>query len=211
MTNGDVVYNISVLYRMNIMKTKMKVSYNSPVILSYVIICFIITIIGIITKDTSTILCFSVYRSSLLNPLTYIRLFTHIFGHIGLEHFLNNAMYLLILGPMLEEKYGSKTLIKVFIITALVTGIIHCIFWGNSSLCGASGVVFACILLASFTAFKDGEIPLTFILVTLLFIGKEVYNGIFVQDNISNITHIIGGIVGGTFGYMLNKKSKTRW
>ncbi len=193
------------------MKKKFKLSYNSPVILTYVFICFVVTIIGLLTKDASTILLFSVYKSSLLNPLSYIRVFTHIFGHIGIEHFLSNAMYLLILGPMLEEKYGAKMLIKVFAITAFVTGMIHCILWSNTSLCGASGIVFACILLASFTAFKDGEIPLSFILVSVLFIGKEVYNGIFIQDNISNITHILGGIIGSVYGFVFNRKKESSW
>jgi GlpG protein len=115
-------------------------------------------------------------------------------------------MYLLLLGPMLEEKYGSATMIKVIVLTAFVTGIIHFIFSGDTALCGASGVVFACIILASFTGFKEGEIPLSFILVAVLFIGQEIYKGIAIQDNISNITHIIGGIVGGISGYLLNKK-----
>ena len=81
--------------------------------------------------------------------------------------------------------------------------------YGNkNALCGASGIVFAFILLSSFTAFKDGEIPLSFILVAIVFIGKEIYDGIFVQDNISNITHIIGGVVGSISGYALNKKQQ---
>ena len=67
-------------------------------------------------------------------------------------------------------------------------------------------IVFACIFLASFTGFKDGEIPLSFILVAILFIVQEIYKGITIQDNISNITHIIGGVVGGVLGYLLNKK-----
>ena len=75
-------------------------------------------------------------------------------------------------------------------------------------MCGASGVVFAFIILASFTGFKEGEIPLTFILVAVIFIGQQVYEGIAVQDNISNMAHIIGGIIGAVLGYLLNKKSK---
>lgn len=97
-------------------------------------------------------------------------------------------------------------MLKVITLTALVTGIIHFLIWGNSALCGASGVVFACIVLSSFTAFKEGEIPLSFILVAILFIGKEIYNGVFIQDNISNFTHILGGVVGSVSGYFLNKK-----
>lgn len=189
------------------MKKKLKISYNAPVILSFVTICFIVTVMGAITNNKSTQVLFSVYRGSLTNLLTYLRCLTHVFGHIGFEHFLGNAMYLLLIGPMLEEKYGSKIMLKVIVSTAFVTGIVHCILWSGTSLCGASGVVFACIVLSSFTAFKEGEIPLSFVLVAVLFIGKEVYSGVAVSDNISNLTHILGGVVGSIAGYFLNKKT----
>lgn len=109
---------------------------------------------------------------------------------------------------MLEEKYGSKELIEVIGITAVVTGLINYIFFWNVGLCGASGVVFAFIIIASFTGFKEGQIPLTFILVAVIFIGQQVYEGIAVQDNISNMAHIVGGIVGAIVGYWLNKRPK---
>ena len=188
------------------MKKRLKVSYNAPVILTFVILCFIITAVGTLTGNKGTEMLFAVHRGSLTNPLTYIRCVTHVLGHIGFDHFLGNAMCLLLIGPMLEEKYGSTVILKIIIITAVVTGIVHCVLWRNISLCGASGVVFACMILSSFTAFKDGEIPLSFILVALLFIGKEIYSGIAVRDNISNLTHILGGVVGSGAGYALNKK-----
>ena len=43
-------------------------------------------------------------------------------------------------------------------------------------------------------------------LVAVIFLGQQVYEGIAVQNNISNMAHIVGGIVGATFGYFLNKK-----
>ena len=52
------------------------------------------------------------------------------------------------------------------------------------------------------------EIPLTFILVAVIFIGQQVCEGIAVQDNISSMAHIIGGIVGAVMGYVLNLKRK---
>ena len=69
---------------------------------------------------------------------------------------------------MLEEKYGSKTLIEIMVITAFVTGIINYMFFPSVALCGASGIVFAFIVLASFTGFREGEIPLTFLLVAAI-------------------------------------------
>lgn len=190
------------------MKKKLKISYNAPVILSFVFICFAAMLIGVLTGGKGTQLLFMTYHSSLKNPLTYLRFFTHIFGHSGWSHFIGNAAYLLLLGPMLEEKYGSRMLIEIIAITAFVTGIVNYIFFWNVGLCGASGVVFAFIVLASFTGFKEGEIPLTFILVAIIFIGQQVYEGIAVSDNISNMAHIVGGLVGAAIGYLLNKKSK---
>lgn len=187
------------------MKKKFKITFNAPVVLTFVVICFIVTILGIITQGRSTQAVFMTYHSSLKNPMTYIRFITHVFGHLGWGHFIGNASYLLLLGPMLEEKYGSDRIIIVIAITALATGLINYIFFGNVALCGASGVVFAFIVLASFTGFKAGEIPLTFILVVIIFIGQQVYEGIAIQDNISNMAHIVGGIVGACVGYGLNK------
>lgn len=66
-------------------------------------------------------------------------------------------------------------------------------------------------MLASFIDFKEGEIPITFILVAAIFIGQQAYEGIAVQNNISNIAHIVGGIVGAIIGYGLNVKAKYRF
>lgn len=63
-------------------------------------------------------------------------------------------------------------------------------------------------MLASFTDFREGEIPITFILVAAIFIGQQVYEGIAVQNNISNMAHIVGGIVGAIIVYGLNVKAK---
>lgn len=187
---------------------KIKITFNARITLGFVLICFVATLLGVITDGKSTYVVFMTYRSSLMNPMTYIRLFTHILGHSGWSHFIGNASYILLLGPMLEEKYGSIKLLEVIVITALVTGLLNYIFFWNVGLCGASGVVFAFIILASFTGFKEGEIPLTFILVAIIFIGQQVYEGIRVNDNISNMAHIVGGIIGACVGYGLNKKPK---
>ena len=185
---------------------KLKISYNAPITLTFVIICFIATILGVLTRDAVTRVLFLTYRDSLANPMTYVRFFTHIFGHSGWSHFIGNASYLLLLGPLLEEKYGAKGILMVMAITSVVTALINFLIFPNTGLCGASGVVFAFILLSSFTSFKEGEIPLTFILIAVLYIGQQVVQGITLDDNVSNMAHIIGGMVGGAVGYALNKK-----
>ncbi|MDO4800217.1 MAG: rhomboid family intramembrane serine protease, partial [Bacillota bacterium] len=66
----------------------------------------------------------------------------------------------------------------------------------------------AWILLTSFTSFREGEIPITVILVAVIFIGKQIVEGVTVRDNISNTAHIVGGLVGAVFGYRYNKKGR---
>lgn len=187
-------------------KKSISITLNSPVVLGFAALCLLALLLGMFTGGKSTTLLFMNYRASLKSPLTYLRFFTHAFGHSGWDHFIGNMSYILLLGPVLEEKYGSERVLKVILLTAFVTGLINFIFFPGVALCGASGVVFAFILLTSFTSFKNGEIPITFILVALIFLGQQVYEGLFVRDNISQLSHIIGGIVGAVTGYNLNKK-----
>ena len=190
---------------------KIRLSFNSPVILGFTLACFIVLILDKVTGSASTRAFFSVYRSSLASPFTYIRFFGHVLGHASWDHFFGNIMMLLVVGPLLEEKYGSANILFVILATALVTGVINFIFFPHVQLLGASGVVFAFILLASFTSIEDGKIPLTFILVALIYIWQQVYDGLFIRDNVSNLTHILGGIVGSSLGYVMNKNKMNRY
>ena len=186
---------------------KLKVTFNAPVVLSVVGISFIATLLSFVTGGAIGKAIFMTYHSPLFSPMTWLRAFTHILGHADWNHLIGNMSYLLLLGPMLEEKYSSRTLAAVIAITALATSLVNYIFFPAYALCGASGVVFAFILLSSFTSFREGEIPLTFILVAVFFIGEQIFEGIAVNDNISNAAHIIGGIVGGSLGYRLNVRT----
>ena len=188
------------------MKKKLKISFNSPVALWFVIICVLAMIANIVTLGRSNQMLFMTYHSSLLSPLTYVRFITHVFGHADWGHLVGNMSYILLLGPMLEEKHGSLKVFQTIGATALVTGLINYFAFKNIALCGASGIVFAFILLSSFTRFKEREIPLTFILVAVIFLGQQIYEGILVQNNVSNMAHIFGGIVGGMVGYVFNKR-----
>lgn len=190
---------------------KIRLSFNSPVILGFTLACFIVLILDKVTGSASTLALFSVYRSSLASPLTYIRFFGHVLGHASWDHFFGNIMMLLVVGPLLEEKYGSANILFVILATALVTGVINFIFFPHVQLLGASGVVFAFILLASLTSIEEEKIPLTFILVALIYIGQQVYDGLFIRDNVSNLTHILGGIVGSSLGYVMNKNKMNRY
>jgi membrane associated rhomboid family serine protease len=136
---------------------------------------------------------------SLQQPLSVLSLFTHVLGHASLEHLIGNLTFILLVGPIIEEKYGDMRTLFMMLVTAFVTGILNMLFF-QTGLLGASGIVFMLILLVSFTNSKTGEIPITFILVAILFVGKEIIQ-ILDQDQISQFAHIMGGICGSIFGF----------
>ena len=189
---------------------KLRITFNAPLVLWFSLACAAVTLLGTLTGESSTALLFSTYRASLTDPLTYVRLFTHVLGHSGLTHLVGNMAYILLLGPALEEKYGWKNLLVVILTTALITGIVNNLLFPRTILLGASGVSFALILLTSFTEFREGELPLTVILVAVIYLGQQVWDGITVRDNVSNLSHVIGGLVGAGAGYMLNRKTGYR-
>ena len=187
-----------------------KISYNSPVVLTFSLICLAVLLLSKLTKGSSTELMFSVYRSSLLDPLTYVRCVAHVLGHVSWSHLLGNIMYILILGPMIEEKYGTATTAFIMAATALVIGVINMVFFPGVMLLGASGIVFAFILIASITIREDNTIPITFILVAVLYLGQQIWQGLFSQDNVSQMAHIVGGAVGAVLGFLLGKAKQKR-
>lgn len=120
-------------------------------------------------------------------------------------------MLILVVGPLLEEKYGSSNLLFVILATALVTGVVNFVFFPHVQLLGASGVVFAFILLSPFTSVKEGTVPITLALVAAVYIGGQIYEGLFLQDNVANLTHILGGLVGAGLGYVMHKNKMNRY
>ena len=104
-----------------------------------------------------------------------------------------------------EEKYGWEKMVWFMAATALVTGLVQFIFFPNSALLGASGIVFMMIVLSSFTAARKGEIPVTLILVVIFYLGGEIMDGLFKQDNVSQIAHIVGGLCGLVFGFTVRR------
>ena len=176
--------------------------YNSVVILTYFFICLGVMVIHQLTSGESTRHFFSTdSNSSLLKPITYIRFFTHVLGHGDWDHFTHNFLYILLVGPMVEEKYGSYNLIIMILITAVVDAVINKLFVKNTRTYGASGIVFMLIVLSSFVNLEAGKIPLTLVLIVMFYLVDEVFKGLFKHDNVSHLGHLLGGLCGIVFGF----------
>lgn len=180
-------------------KKGFSIDMNAPVILGMTGLSLVVLIIDIAT-GASMVALFAAYRTSIEDPMQYIRLFTHVLVHADLSHYVGNFMMVLAIGPLVEEKYGSKRLCLITVITALITGLVNVIFFPGKAVVGASGIVFMLILMASFSNIRQGKLPITVPLVAVLYIGNEIMLGLFTVSNISRISHILGGVCGACFG-----------
>lgn len=185
---------------------KDKIKFNSPVILGFTGTAMEVFILGIVTNNLTTRTIFTLRKTSYFDLMQYIRMFTYVLGHGSWQHIVGNFTIILAIGPMIEERYGSKHLLIMIIITAFVTALLNIIFFRNTQILGASGIAFMFILLGSFTNVEKGKIPATFIIIILFFIIPEIVQGIMGYDNVSQFGHIIGGVCGGIFGCLNNRK-----
>ncbi|MBE6990659.1 MAG: rhomboid family intramembrane serine protease [Ruminococcaceae bacterium] len=180
---------------------KLVIRFNAPVVLTFALLALVVLILDGITDGVSTSRFFCVYHAPLSDPLTYVRFFGHVLGHTSYTHYMGNMLLLLLVGPAVEERYGSRSTLLFILATALVTGVVQYVFFPSTALLGASGVVFMMIVLSSFTEMKKDGIPVTLILVVVFYLGGEIMDGLFSKDNISQITHIVGGLCGLVFGF----------
>jgi membrane associated rhomboid family serine protease len=146
---------------------------------------------------------------SIFDPLDYFRLVSHTLGHAGLAHLLSNLTMILLLGPILEERYGSVDMLKMILLTGLFVGLLNTLV-SPKGLLGASSIVFMFITLISIVDLRQGTIPVSFILVAVVFIGNEIVNA-FGPDNISQAGHIAGAVLGALFGFTLSGSRSSGW
>lgn len=176
----------------------MKIRYNAPVVLTYVLLslaCLLLPVAGNLGIQLS-----SPSRLAFSSPEFYLRLFSYVFAHDGWSHFMGNMMVILLVGPLLEEKYRSWKLLEMMLVTAAATALVNAGVF-SVHLIGGSGLAFMMVLLSSFSNFRARELPLTFVLVAVIFIGSEMA-AIFQTDQISQFSHLAGGVIGAAYGFI---------
>ncbi len=184
---------------------KLRIRYNSPVILTFALLCAVVLLIDQISGGWLIRNFFTLDPSFQAGSfLSWLRMFTYVIGHQNWTHLISNFSFILLIGPVLEEKYGSLPILAMLLVTALATAFLNLLLL-RTGLLGASGIVFMLVLLSSFTNIRQGEIPITFILIVALYVVREFISALS-PDTVSQLAHIAGGIIGGTFGFLFSKK-----
>lgn len=178
---------------------------SSPVTLGFLGLSLLALLLHALTGGASNRLLFSVYRFAPGDILGYLRLFTHVLGHADFAHLAANMTMFLVLSPLVEQHFGAKRYVLLIAITALVTGLLHLLLSPATMGLGASGVVFMLIMLSAASGSRKGKMPLSLLLVAILFLGQELAGLIAQNDNVSQLAHIAGGLCGMAFGLIFRK------
>jgi membrane associated rhomboid family serine protease len=181
----------------------MKITFNAPFTVLFSLVA--VAMYFLFQADGSIPRIFMLEGDlQLTNWKWYVSLVGYTLGHGSISHLIGNISIILLLGPFVEKRYGTKRLFIMLSITGIVTALVHVMFWDHR-LIGASGIVFMLFVLSSLIDMRGNEIPITFILIALLFIGQEIVQS-FDDDRISQFAHISGGVMGAIFGFMYRSK-----
>ena len=180
---------------------KLRIRYNSPVILTFALLCAVVLLIDQISGGWFISNFFTLQPDFNAGSfLSWMRMMTYVIGHQNWTHLISNFSFILLIGPVLEEKYGSLPILAMMLVTALATAVLNLLIV-RAGLLGASGIVFMLILLSSFTNIRSGEIPLTLLLVVALYLVRE-FVAALTPDSVSQLAHIAGGFCGALFGFI---------
>jgi membrane associated rhomboid family serine protease len=184
----------------------MQLRYNAPTTLSFSLLAALVLGLNrFLGPDWMRL--FTLYpHFEADQPASYWQMFSYTLGHANRTHLVNNLSFLLLLGPILEERYGSWRLLGMMLFTAVVTAAINLLFF-RQAIIGASGIVFMFIILVSFVNVERGTVPLTFVLVFVLFMFDEIAAS-FGDDQVSQLAHIAGGVCGALFGFRQRTASR---
>ena len=191
---------------------------DSPFTIMFIFTCFMVHLINTMIPGDISSTYFAVPPFAFFyftSPVSWWTLFSHTLGHGSWSHLNGNVVNLLLVAPPCERHYGALNTLKIIFYVALASGLAHMLLGpANTAQLGASGVVFAFILLNSLieigsegsTGLK-GKIPLTFLCQIFLWCWNEIASQVLGSDNgVSHIAHLVGAVVGVVAGFKLNPK-----
>lgn len=178
------------------------IDYNSPVIINYILVCFVLFVLNGITNGYVNNICY-LPSNLIINPFAIHRLLLYTFVHGSFEHLIGNMALIALTGPSVEKKYGSGITLGLLGINSVMVGLLQGVVV-HQDILGASSIVFMFIILSVFADTETKKIPLTMFIVAACYIGNELV-GSLRPDSVSQLSHIMGAVIGLIFGLLYRK------
>lgn len=148
---------------------------------------------------------FSLVPSYILYRHYYWQFLTYMFTHATVSHFIFNMLSLYIFGTAVERRIGSREFILYYILTGVLSGVasyaMFCMANTNTVLLGASGAIYALLMLFSVlyprsVIYVFGLIPVQAPVLIILYFIIELISGLTAHDGVAHMTHLSGLVFG---------------
>ena len=178
------------------------IDYNSPVIINYILVCFVLYVLNKLTDGYINDICY-LPSNLIINPFALHRLLLYTLVHGSFEHLIGNMALLALTGPSVEKKYGGGIVLGLIAVNSVMIGLMQGVLV-HQGVMGASSIVFMFLILSVFADTETKKIPLTIFIVAACYIGNELLGALTV-DSVSQLSHIMGAVMGLIFGLLYRK------
>lgn len=195
-------------------KSNLKFSYDAPVTLTFALITIVVFLLDTLAFKGSLNLKFlhtptssvGAFPFSFKEPLSIVRLFLHVFGNVDKSYLICNLIFILLLGPEMENRYGSVIIGIMIFVSALFSGVLSASFC-KAEVCGSDPIVFMLIILWTMMHLSRKKISGTSIAVIILFAFME-----FFRKNPNGVVGVVvilaGGLCGSLFAFIASPKAR---
>ena len=133
---------------------------------------------------------------------SYFQMIFYVFAPSDVNVLIPSLIFIMLLGPTLEDRYGITVIGVMIFICALFSGVLNACFCKNS-LTGPSCIVYMMIFLNIFFSLIKKKIPLSFVIIFILLIVKDVLSD---GGLITLIINICGGLCGSLIAFLASPK-----
>ena len=140
---------------------------------------------------------------------------TYMFLHGGFAHVFFNMLMLFFFGPRLEERLGSRTFVRFYLVSGIGGAILSFAFTPTAMVIGASGAVYG--VVAGFARYWPREtihiwgiLPVQARILALFMVGSSLFSGITgARSGIAHFAHL-GGLFAGWIFLKLWERQRGR-
>jgi membrane associated rhomboid family serine protease len=134
--------------------------------------------------------------------------FTSIVGHSGPEHLMNNLFFIGVFGTILELETDGRTVLNVFLLSALFANLSAFIFYPETGIIGASAGGTG--ILAALAVMKPNNVGLALGVPLPMWAVLPVYvlinlAGMPAETGIAYEAHLMGMLIGGVAGLYMRQ------
>lgn len=192
----------------------LKFSYDAPVTITMALLLLVLFMIDSLIIKSPVIAKFLMAPTTasgtvpfaFSSPKALLGVLLHIFSYTDLSQLLCDVVFLLLLGPFMEERYGSVIIGIMIFVASLFSGVLNACFC-KAPVSGAACVVFMLILLDFLMSLSKKKIAAASLFALIIFVVRlataKSENGF-----VDVVIVMAGGLCGSLFAFIASPKAR---